>query len=186
MGDRLEGIYLVNVGAIKLYRTTESGDQQILGFYTAGDLVGLDSLPDGVSQSEAVALDTSSATFVSHKSLLTGKRNIDQQDLLRLAGREINRENDLALMLSQRSAERRLAWFLVNFSDGLRDRKLAMDEFNLPMTRTDIALYLGLALETVCRELARFEDLGLIRKNRRRIIIQDLDKMRELATGVEQ
>ena len=186
MGDRPGGIYMVNAGAVKLYRTTECGDQQIIGFYTAGDFVGLDSLPDGVSRSEAVALDTTSVTFISHKSLVSGKRNLDPQDLLRLAGREISRENDHALMLSQRSAERRLAWFLLEYSDRLVRRNLAADEFSLPMTRTDIALYLGLALETVCRELARFEEQGLIEKNRRRIILKDMALLRELAAGADQ
>lgn len=186
MGDTLEGIFLVNAGALKLFRTTESGDQQINGFYTQGDLVGLDALDDGVSRCEAMALDTSSVTFISWGSLLSGKRGLDYRDLLKLAGKELNRESDLALMLAQRSAERRLAWFLIEYSDRLGERKLAVDEFSLPMTRTDIALYLGLALETVCRELARFEDMGLISKNRRRIRLLSIDCLRELAEGNEQ
>ena len=54
------------------------------------------------------------------------------------------------------------------------------------MTRTDIALYLGLALETVCRELARFEEHEMISKNRRRIRLLDIEGLRQLAEGGEQ
>ena len=53
------------------------------------------------------------------------------------------------------------------------------------MTRTDIALYLGLALETVCRELASFQESGLISKSRRQIKLLDIETLRHLATGEE-
>jgi CRP/FNR family transcriptional regulator len=51
------------------------------------------------------------------------------------------------------------------------------------MSRGDIALFLGLAMETVCRELAHFCDLGLIEKNRRRVKLLDRDALRRLASG---
>jgi CRP/FNR family transcriptional regulator len=89
------------------------------------------------------------------------------------------------MMLSQRTADRRIAWFLVEFSDRLADRGYSPAEFSLPMTRTDIALYLGLALETVCRELASFQGAGLISKSHRQIKLLDIDALRNLASGEE-
>ena len=183
MGDELKGIYLINAGAIKLYRITESGDQQIIGFYVPGDVIGLDAVGDGVSPSMAVALDTTSVTLITFEGLMTGKHKFDGQELIRRMGMNLNRDNDLIMMLSQRTADRRLAWFLVEYSDRLAGRGLSPCEFSLPMSRGDIALFLGLAMETVCRELAHFCDQGLIEKNRRRFRLLDRDALRRLANG---
>ncbi len=183
MGDELKGIYLINAGAIKLYRITESGDQQIIGFYVPGDVIGLDAVGDGVSPSMAVALDTTSVTLIPFESLMTGKHKFDGQELIRRMGMNLNRDNDLIMMLSQRTADRRLAWFLVEYSDRLAGRGLSPCEFSLPMSRGDIALFLGLAMETVCRELAHFCEQGLIEKNRRRFRLLDREALRRLANG---
>jgi len=185
MGDPLKGIYLVTAGAIKLYRVTECGDQQIIGFYMPGDVFGLDALADGVSQSMAVALDTTSVSLIPFDSVLTGNEKFDTQELIRRMGMTLNRDNDLIMMLSQRTADRRLAWFLVGLSDHFANRGLSPVEFTLPMSRTEIARYLGLAMETVCRELAHFHDMGLIDKDRRRLYILDLDGIRHLADNNE-
>ena len=178
MGDSLKGIYLVNVGAIKLSRTTENGDEQISGFYLPGDIIGMDALSDGRSRNQAVALDTTSVRLVPFRDLDHGRDRLSADQLLRHMSAEINRDRDLMLMLSQRTADRRLAWFLVEFSGKLEQRGLVGDEFTLPMTRTDLAAYLGLALETVCRELAAFEEAGLVRKHRRRIELLDMESIR--------
>ena len=183
MGDRLQGIYLVNAGAIKLYRITESGDQQIIGFYMPGDVVGLDTLPDGIGQSMAVALDTSRVTLVPFNTLAEGNEKFDNQELIRRMSKTLNQDNDLIMVLSQRTADRRLAWFLVEFADKLSERGLSPTEFTLPMSRTDIALFLGLALETVCRELTRFTESGLVKKSRRRFKLMDVEALRHLANG---
>lgn len=183
MGDELKGIYLINVGAMKLYRTTESGDQQIIGFYVSDDVIGLDALGDGISPSMAVALDTTSVTLIPFESLMDGRHVFDKLELIRRLGMTLNRDNDLIMMLSQRTADRRLAWFLMEYSDRLAGRGLSPREFSLPMSRGDIALFLGLAMETVCRELAHFCEMGLIEKKHRRFRLLDRDRLRRLASG---
>ena len=185
MSDEIDEVYLVNSGALKVHRFSESGEQQILGFYLAGDIVGLDALPSGIACSEAVALDTTSVTRIRLSSVFEGREAFTSQDLVRLMGVSLGRENDLAMMLSQRTADRRLAWFLTEYADRLSEIGFSPKEFSLPMTRTDIALYLGLALETVCRELAGFEEQGLISKDRRRIKLLDIGALQHLAIGDE-
>ncbi len=183
MGEQLNGIYIVNSGSVKLFRTTEAGEEQIIGFCMPGELIGLDALADGVSRSTALALDTSNISLVPFKTLLNNNEKFDLQSFIHKIGTTLNRENDHSLMLSQRTADRRLAWFLLEFSDGLASRGLNPAEFSLPMTRTDIALFLGLAVETVCRELANFCEIGLVAKNRRRIKLLDIPQLRKVAKG---
>ena len=183
MGDELKGIFLINVGAMKLHRITESGEQQIIGFYVPGDVIGLDALGDGISPSMAVALDTTSVTPITFECLMNGRHDFDGQELIRRLGMTLNRDNDLIMMLSQRTADRRLAWFLMEYSDRLAGRGLSPLEFSLPMSRGDIALFLGLAMETVCRELAHFCEMGLLDKKHRRFRLLDRDRLRRLASG---
>jgi CRP/FNR family transcriptional regulator len=185
MCDEIDEVYLVNSGAMKVHRFSESGEQQILGFYLAGDIVGLEALSTGIACSEAVALDTTSITRIRLSSVFEGREAFTSQDLVRLMGVSLTRENDLAMMLSQRTADRRLAWFLTEYANRLAVIGFSPKEFSLTMTRTDMALYLGLALETVCRELAGFEEQGLISKDRRRIKLLDIDALKHLATGDE-
>ena len=59
MGDSFDTLYSVRSGAVKTYRLTEDGEQQVTGFYLPGDLFGLESVEADVYASNAVALDTS-------------------------------------------------------------------------------------------------------------------------------
>ena len=183
MGESLRGVYMVNVGAIKLYRSTLCGDQQVIGFYMSGDIIGIDAIPDGISKYQAEALDTTSVTLIPFHSLSKDHDQSRQIDLITKMGIMFNRENDLVMMLSQRTAERKLAWFLLEYSARLSERNLCCEKFVLPMTRTDIALYLGLALETVCRELAHLEDGGYIKKEGRTIRMLDKARLGKLVDG---
>jgi len=185
MGDQLDGIYLINAGAVKVYRTTECGDQQIVGFYMPGEVIGLDALSDGVSRSTAVALDTTNISMIPFDAMLSNDSEFGKVDFIRRIGTTLIRDNDLIMMLSQRTADRRLAWFLVEFSDRLADRGLVPSEFTLPMSRTDIAVFLGLAVETVCRELAHLCERELVRKDRRRLQLLDIETLRHIANGDE-
>ena len=185
MGDQLDGIYLINAGAVKVYRTTECGDQQIVGFYMPGEVIGLDALSDGVSRSTAVALDTTNISMIPFDAMLSNDSEFGKVDFIRRIGTTLIRDNDLIMMLSQRTADRSLAWFLVEFSDRLADRGLVPSEFTLPMSRTDIAIFLGLAVETVCRELAHLCERDLVRKDRRRLHLVDIEALRHIANGDE-
>ncbi|MBX2869538.1 MAG: helix-turn-helix domain-containing protein [Acidiferrobacterales bacterium] len=183
MGEKLDGIYMLNSGSVKLFRTTESGEEYITGFCASGDLIGLDALVDGVSRTSAVALDTSNISMIPFNTIVRGGDRFDYQKFIHQIGATLNRENDHTMMLSQRTADRRLAWFLIEYADGLASRGLCPTEFSLPMTRTDIAIFLGLAVETVCRELATLCDEGIVKKNRRRIEILDMARLRSISRG---
>ncbi len=60
---------------------------------------------------------------------------------------------------------------------------LSATEFNLPMSRQDIGNYLGLAIETVSRLFAQFQDKGILKVNRRQIVILNMDALKTLVEG---
>ena len=182
MGEQLDGIYRVNSGCVKLSRSTEDGEKQIIGFYMAGDLIGLDALADGFSHSTAVILETANLTLISFDTILNKKENFDCNDFMHQLGVSFNRDNQHTMMLSQ-AADRRLAWFITHYSDGLAKRGMLTDEFRMPMTGTDLALYLGMALETLSREIRGFCKQGLVNKNNRNIELLDIEQLRKIAEG---
>lgn len=186
MQDQLEGIYMVNSGTVKLSRVSESGDEQIIGFYMAGDLIGLDALADGASRSTATLLETSNITLIPFKTLQSGSDKFDYSNFIHQIGESFNRESEHSMMLSQCTASRRVAWFLISLSDALANRGLQSSEFIMAMMRSDIARFLGLAIETVSRELSQLCDKNLIRKDRRHIQLLDIDQLRKIAKGNEE
>lgn len=185
MGEPLAGIYRVNSGAIKLYRCNKGGEEQIIGFRMAGDLIGLDALAEGISHSSAVALDTSNITLIPFESLLNNNNKIDYHNIIMEIGSSYNRNNERTMMLSHCKAERRLAWFFLKFSDDLSKRGLSGNEFTLPMIRKDVALYLAIAAGTLSRIFTCFCEKGIIKVNHRSIELLDIAQLRKIACGSE-
>jgi len=81
------------------------------------------------------------------------------------------------LTLGQRSAEERLAAFLISLSNRYKRRGFSSTQFNLTMSRGDIGNYLGLALETVSRLFTRFQSEGLLKVERRNIELLDRQRL---------
>lgn len=182
-GDAMGSLYLVRSGALKIYSLSDDGDEQILGFYWPGDMLGLDAVSNGIHDCTAVALETSSVCELGFSQL-----NGMAQKLTGLTlpmngfyGREISRDHALLRLLSRKSAEQRLAGFLLDLSDRFAQRGFSAHEFHLSMSRHDIANYLGLVIETVSRLFARLQEEGVLNVDRRHIVVRDLQKLRELA-----
>ncbi|MGB5259585.1 MAG: helix-turn-helix domain-containing protein, partial [Gammaproteobacteria bacterium] len=106
-----------------------------------------------------------------------------QRQLLNVVGREITTDQQMLMLLGKRTAEERLASFLLSLSSRYKQRNLSATEFNLPMSRQDIGNYLGLAIETVSRLFAQFQDRRLLKVNRRQIIILDKDRLKVMVEG---
>ena len=85
----------------------------------------------------------------------------------------------MLLLLARRTAESRLASFLVSLSKRLGSRGFSKTEFNLVMSRHDIANYLGLAAETVSRLISKFQEAGILEVNRRRVVIRDVKALHD-------
>ncbi|NOR26545.1 MAG: fumarate/nitrate reduction transcriptional regulator Fnr, partial [Desulforhopalus sp.] len=172
-GDKSRSLFAVRSGALKSYYTTGGGDEQVLGFVLPGELVGLDGMSDDVYASNSVVLETASICEFSYddlEELCHSLRGLNHQ-LMRLASKEINADQRMLLLLGKRTAEEKLAAFLLSLSTRYKPRGLSATNFNLPMSRQDIGNYLGLALETVSRLFAHFQEEGLLKVNRREVTI---------------
>ncbi len=183
MGDAFKSLYAVRSGSIKVYTLNSDGEEQVLGFYLPGEVLGLEAISRGHHDCSAIALETSSICELDFAALeqLGGEQPEIQQRLNRIYAREVARDYDLLRLLARKSAEQRLALFLVNLSERFAARGFSADEFNLSMSRYDIGNYLGLALETVSRLLARFQNQQLLQVNRRHVRILRHEALRVLS-----
>lgn len=184
-GDPLGSIYAVRSGAIKLYSLSNAGEEQILGFYLPGELVGLDAINSERHKGFAVALETSSYCAVPFPRLEEVCAQIPglAHQFLKLMSREISQENRLLLSLANRSAEERIASFLLNLSGRYRRLGYSAQEFRLPMPRKDIGLFLGLTIETVSRIFGRLQRDKIIAADRRFISIINPAALDRLCAG---
>lgn len=148
-----EYVYRVVSGAVRTMRFSSDGRRQILGFHLPGDIFGLE-LGDAYSLSaEAVA----ACDLVMVRRSALDKAAADDagaaRALLKLTGEQLADMREHALVLGRKGAGERVAAFLLQ----LADRFVAKREMDLPMSRADIADYLGLTIETVSRAFSEFE-----------------------------
>lgn len=186
-GDKFEQIYAVRSGAVKAFNTDEDGGEQILGFYLPGELLGLEAIETTQHLCSTEALETSSFCAIPFSMLEDVCTKIPglQHQMYRLMSRELTTENESLLMLTRKSAEEKIATFLVNISTRLRILGYSSTEFRLPMSRQEIANYLALTVETVSRIFSRLKKEKLIEIDRKLIKITNPDGLHEMCRAGE-
>lgn len=184
-GDALHSIYAVRSGSVKTYILTDDGREQVSGFFLPGELVGLDAIGSGRHSSSARALETTSVCeipFDEYEALSAHIPSLPRQ-LLRIMSNEMHDDQLLLMLLGKRTADERLAAFLLSLSLRFGQRGYSSSEFNLSMSRNDIGNYLGLAVETVSRLFSRLQEDGVLAVRSRNIRIIDMERLKGLAGG---
>jgi CRP/FNR family transcriptional regulator len=186
-GDALQAVYVARDGAFKTIALGEDGDERIVGFHLPGELIGLDALGAGRHRCTALALTTSNVCEVPFDQLADVASQVPglQQQLLRVIGQSVGRDQDHFDMLVRRQASERIALFLHGLSERFRHIGESAIRFRLPMSREDIARFLGLALETVSRGFTRLQEDGVIAVEGRRVDIVDFAELDRLAHNAE-
>lgn len=181
-GQPLEHIYVIRGGSVKTCVSTEDGQVQVMGFHTAGELLGLNAIGSHKHQCEARATAVTSVCEVSVERFeeLAKKDPAIQYEVVKLMSAEICHGQELLLLLGKHNAEERLAIFLLNLSRQFEERHCSPIEFTLSMSRSDIGNYLGIAEETVCRIFARFQEEGIISSEYRNIKLNDIKRLQQI------
>jgi CRP/FNR family transcriptional regulator len=160
-GDTASRIFRVNSGVVMTFRLLEDSRRQITGFCTEGEFFGLspyDEHRDGAVTVTCAGIQSVSISAIEIDDALRGQ-------IMNHSFRKIEDTQDLMMTLTKTSSEARVAAFLVMLAERRSRRQGATAEgieVNLPMSRLDIADYLGLSRETVSRRLNELKSLGLI------------------------
>jgi len=184
-GDEFDSIYAVSSGSFKNEHISPDGTQQITNFFLPGEIIGLNAVGTNVHTTQTVALETSSVCeikFTQLEEIMAELPNL-HREVLALMSKEIRQEQCAVGIISHSGATERMASFLLNLSDRLNQRCLSGESFVLTMTRSDMGDYLGLATETVSRQLSSLAESGLIEIIGRNITILDKKALSELVTS---
>ncbi len=179
-GDDAEHVYNIVEGAVRLFKLLPDGRRQITGFLYSSDFLGL-ALEDHYAYSaEAV-----SGAVICRLPRVKLERLFDEMPelekrLLSEASNELIAAQAQMLLLGRKTATERLSTFL----EALARRQDAPDNagaVHLPMTRTDIADYLGLTIETVSRTFTKLRKSGVIEiPDAHTVVVTDADTLRDM------
>jgi len=168
-GEPADYLYKVVSGTVRTYKVLSDGRRQIGAFYLSGEIFGLEMGEEHTFSAEAI---TDSKVLVIKRSAvvtLAGRDHDVAHELWTLTSRELRRAQD-HIMLRVKTAQERVASFLLEMAL----RMPASDAIELPMSRQDIADYLGLTIETVSRTLTHLENTAAIElPSSRRIVLRN-------------
>lgn len=197
-GEPAYNLYNIIDGAVKLYKLLPDGREQVTGFRFPGDFFGLASMvddstgadSDGAYNFTAQALGRVRLCRISHrqfKAFLDETPNLESRIFMFML-RKLTEAQEQMLLLGRKSSEEKIASFLLQLADqqkraGGRDTD-GPSVVDLPMTRSDIANFLGLTTETVSRTLTKLKTTGAVRLlENHQILLMDRDRLKETAYG---
>ena len=182
-GDDFQSVFAVRSGALKAYKTTDDGREQVTGFYFPGEILGMDGISNNAHASSAKALETAAVCEIPFTSLerLSAMMPNLQRHFFQLMSREITEDQQLITLLSKNSADERVASLMLSISTRNSKRKLSATQFRLPMSRVDIGNYLGLTVETVSRVFSRMQKMEILLVDNKEIQILDVDGLKKMA-----
>ena len=181
-GEAAEYLYQVIKGAVRSHKLLSDGRRQIGAFHLVGDIFGLENGAEHRFTADAIVNTT--VRLIKRRSLEIAAESdaMVSRNLLSMTTNNLQHAEDHMLLLGRKTALERVAAFLIEM-----DRRLtAAGVMPLPMSRRDIADYLGLTLETVSRALSRLHELaiiGFIGSNQRQIILLDRQQLANLDLG---
>src|SRR5947209_3812306 len=168
-GEPADYLYKVVSGTVRTYKVLSDGRRQIGAFYLPGDMFGLEMGEEHAFSAEAIS--DSKVLVIKRTAVLAlaARDNDVARQLWTLTGRELERTQDHILLLVK-TAQERVASFLLEMAA----RTPTGNAVELPMSRQDIADYLGLTIETVSRTLTHLENAAAIElPSSRRIVLRN-------------
>lgn len=163
-GSPMRGLFVAMRGSLKSVAMDADGNEQVIGFHLAGELIGLGALFQGSHRNGVVALVDCDVCEVAVDPFEAALRSVPgaQRGLLRMAGRGIGLDQDHMEILGHRQALERISLFLHQLSQ--RHQRLGLPHLalHLDMSRQEIASYLGVVIETVSRGFGVLQDEGVI------------------------
>lgn len=181
-GDRFSSLYAIRSGSFKSMGNAGGQHGKVTGLHLPAELLGLDAIRSQVHEYDAIALEDSEVCVLPY-SQLTGLmlRSAElQANVLRAMSREITRDGGLILRLGGMTAEQRVIDFLLGLSKRYQSLGYASTRFSLRMSRTELASYLGITVETTCRVISRLQREDLIDSNSKDVEIKNLNGLQTL------
>ncbi|MEL1265420.1 Crp/Fnr family transcriptional regulator [Pseudoxanthomonas putridarboris] len=161
-GEARRGVFTVTRGALRRIRLLPDGRRLVAGFLMPGDFIGFSGASHYRHSIEAITDSALCAFSMADMRTLCNDHPALERELLERACVELDATRGNLMALARLNPMERLAGFLVDMAQRRRRQGQDDSEVVLPMTRTDIADYLGLTVETVSRSFTRLRQEGSI------------------------
>ncbi len=182
-GDRAANVYSLTSGLVRLSKLLPDGRRQIAGFLFPGDFLGITMEEDHAFTAEAVAPSTLCRFPRRQFDEFVADHPALERRLYAVAAHELAAARQQLVLLGRKTATERLASFLLVLA-GRCPSTGGGDEIDFPMSRADIADYLGLRIETVSREITALKTARVIQlTSRQSFRIVDRHRLGQLAEG---
>jgi CRP/FNR family transcriptional regulator len=183
-GDVARHVYNITSGSVRVYKLLADGRRQITGFLFAGDFLGLATGETYAFSAEALEPATACRFSKTGYLMLSREAPALEATLLARASHELAAAHDQMLLLGRKTARERVASFLMDLSVRDPARAGLAGQVRLPMTRLEIADYLGLTIETISRTLSRLKAMGVIAQaSLNELWIEQPQTLRAIADG---
>lgn len=183
-GEPADYLFNITHGAARLYKLMLDGRRQITGFLFAGDFLGI-AMNEKYAYSAEPIGKISLCRYPRRKlEALVDEIPSLERRFLGIASNELVQAQDQILLLGRKTAQEKVVSFLLNLSDRAVKRGDVASPITLPMSRADIADYLGLTTETVSRNITHLKRRGCIYLMQGgKVDLVDLEVLRKLADG---
>ena len=188
-GDPCQGLYVVQDGAVKLFKMADTGREQVLVIERAGSTVGeLPLFDGGTFPASASAIEDSVLLFLPKREFLDLCRHNSEVTfaVIRTLAWRFRYMTSLVEELSLKEVSHRLARFLRDRALRLGTRTRRGIEFPLEETNQEIGAEIGTVRDLVSRNLRRFVDRGIIRLERRKVIVLDMAELEAQIAGTKR
>jgi CRP/FNR family transcriptional regulator len=174
-GESMTAFYTVKTGAFKANIDSIDGQENIIGFFMPGELMGLDGLASGQYQCDMIALNDTHVCRLPYHDFeqIADRFPVLREEILSISSANMTTAQKMLMFIGKRPVEERLAMFLISISQRFKTRGLSDSRFELPMSRHDIANYLGMAPETISRQFKKLQDQGMVSIRNRDVTIND-------------
>ncbi|MEW6982882.1 helix-turn-helix domain-containing protein [Colwelliaceae bacterium 6471] len=180
----LKDIFAVCSGVFKLCDQNEIGEEKIVGFRFAGELLGDDAISPNRYNYKAIAIGKSSLCKVAMSQLVDCSKavpNLQLQFISLLTKQNYLNHQGINAIVAKKTAESLLVAFLLNIAKRINASNEQTWQFDLPMSRDDIANFLGLRRETLSRILTKLQKGNLIMIQGKNMKLLNVDVLSRLA-----
>lgn len=181
-GNRVSGIYCVNKGIVKHFKTGIDGKEQIVRFSKKGDLFGFRSLlSEEPACTTSKAIEETALCFIPGELFikLINENSAFSMAIMKMSCVELGDANQYIIDIAQKNVRERLAEILLLLHKNFGENDEGF--LNILLTREELAGFVGTATESVIRLLSEFKTDKLIEINRRKIKLIDISKLKKIS-----
>ncbi|MEH6627953.1 MAG: cyclic nucleotide-binding domain-containing protein [Motiliproteus sp.] len=170
--DNFGSLYSIQTGSVKTETVTIDGRQSVMGFYLSGDLIGIDAIGSKHYPNTAIALETTWLCEIPYEPLLEICSHTPslQHKLINTLGSKIHSDEYSWKVVRNESAGRRVMHFLYQLYGRQSKNHIAPLRIVLPMSKQDLASFLGLTPESFSRTLTRLQNDGYLIKQSHKVL----------------